>query len=110
MLTSSPAPMPSRAQLLGRHARDGLGLELVEHPRAAGHRAGVPVLELAAGDEHQRIFGVHRLVRWQRQRRREAGPAAGGREAVAEDDVKSRRIVRRTRVGHRVFAINRDPS
>ena len=40
----------------------GVGLDRVKHGRAARHAAGVPVLQLAPGDQDQRVIGVGPLV------------------------------------------------
>src|SRR5439155_26699220 len=47
-----------------RHVGDGARLERVERRRAPRHGASVPMLELAAGGEYERILGVRLLVRW----------------------------------------------
>ena len=44
------------AQLVAVHRHGRLGLDGVEHVGAAGHRAGVPVLELPAGDQDERVL------------------------------------------------------
>jgi hypothetical protein len=43
---------------MNRHGR--FRLDRIEHTGAARHRAGVPVLELAAGDQHHRILASGR--------------------------------------------------
>src|SRR6266536_5727547 len=48
--------------LAARKVRDWARLERIEHRGAARHRAGVPMLELPAGREHQRILRVWQFV------------------------------------------------
>jgi hypothetical protein len=65
--------------------RGRVGLDRVEHAGAPGHAAGVPVLELAAGDQHHRVLGIGALVGGQDVGRHEARPAVLAREVVGED-------------------------
>ena len=51
--------------------RDRLRLDRVEHLGAPRHAAGVPVLELPPGDQHERILGVRLLGRGNHLRRDE---------------------------------------
>ena len=69
--------IPSRAIVAARQRGDRAGLERVEHGGAPRHRAGVPMLELPAGGEHHREFGVGHLVGRRQLRRHELGEAAG---------------------------------
>ena len=62
--------------VLWRHERHRLRLDLVEHAGAAGHRAGVPVLEHAAGRQHHRIFVVGHFVGRDHMRRHDLAAAA----------------------------------
>ena len=84
---------------------DRIGLQGIERGRASGHAAGVPVLELAAGDQHHRIVGVGALVGGNDVGRNEAAPAGFAREAVDEDDRIARVAFVAARVGHRVLAL-----
>ena len=103
--TRSPAAMPSRRRSAGREAGDRLGLELVEHARAPGHRAGVPVLELPAGGQDHRVFVVGHLGRRHDRRRDQLAAAGGGREAVAEDDLVAGLVLGVAGIGHRALAL-----
>ena len=84
--TGSPAAMPSRRSSDGREARHRLGLDLVEHAGAPGHRAGVPVFELAAGGQHHRVVGVGLLGGRDDRRRHQLGR---GRSAVGKPSPKT---------------------
>ena len=63
--TSPPCDRPSRAASSGLQVHVGLGLDRVQRERAARHRARVPVLEQAAGVEHERVLLVGQLLRRQ---------------------------------------------
>ena len=54
----SPGLMPSLRDGAARDVRHRRRLDRIEHRRAPRHRAGVPMFELAAGGEHERII-VH---------------------------------------------------
>jgi hypothetical protein len=53
---------PQRLQVSAAQAGGGHGFERVQHGGAAGHAAGVPVLQLAAGDQYKGEVGVRALV------------------------------------------------
>src|SRR5258708_34422811 len=78
-------------------------LERVERRCTAGHGAGMPVLELAAGRKHERELGVGLLVRRDDFRRHELAAAILGRKAIAEHDVVAGLIGRVRRIGDRAL-------
>ena len=104
--TMSPGATPSCCQLIARQRRHRAGLDLVEHGGAPGHRAGVPMLELAAGGENERELRVGLLVGRCELRRHQLAEPAGTREAVGEHDVVARLVGRVGRIGHRAFALD----
>ncbi len=63
---------------------DRFGLDRIEYRGAACNRAGVPVLELAPGDEHERVLPVGALVGRNDVGRHELAAPGGRREAVGE--------------------------
>ena len=79
---------------------DGLRLDRVEHGSAARHRAGMPMLELAPGDEHERIFLVGALVGGNDVGGNELAAAVFGREILGEHDRLSRIVLGPARVSH----------
>ena len=85
--TMSPGSMPSLAIVPRESCATRGRLERIEHRGAPRHRAGVPVLELAAGGEDERILGVRHLVRRRELGRDQLGEAARAREALVEHHV-----------------------
>ena len=82
-----------------RHRGDRRRLERVEHRGAARHGAGVPMFELAAGGEDERIFLVRHFVRRLQLRRHQLGETARARETLVEHDVAAGLIGRVGRIG-----------
>src|SRR3984893_484261 len=75
-----------------RHIGDRPGLQCIECSRAPGHRAGMPVLKLPAGCEHERILRVRMLVGRQDARWHELATAILGGKAIAEHHVVPRLV------------------
>ncbi len=93
------------AQFGGSEAATASGSRFVEHARAPGHRAGVPVLEQPAGGQHHRVFVIGLLGgRHDRGGDQPAAPG-GGREPVAEDDVVPGLGLGVAGIGHRALAL-----
>ena len=57
-----PARRPSRRGRADGSSATGSGSSASSARRAPRHAAGVPVLELAAGDQHHRVLGIGALV------------------------------------------------
>src|SRR6516164_1406143 len=89
----------------GRYAKSGhvLGMDLykwgrlqgIQHSGAAGHCAGVPMLEQAAGIEHQRIFPVREFSGGGKFARNKSASFGRSRKAFVEEN---RPAVRRIRI------------
>ncbi len=95
------------AELLDRAARklsDRRRLQRVEHSGSTRHRAGVPMLELAAGRKDERILRVRHFVRRLKLRRDKLREAARAREAVVEHDIAARHVRPIDRIGDGVLA------
>src|SRR5207237_9468195 len=73
----------------------------VEERSAARHRAGVPVLELPAGDEDERILGVGTLVGGNEIRGNELAAPVPGREILGEYDRLAGIVLGAARIGDR---------
>ena len=80
-------------------------LDRVEHLGAARHAAGVPVLELPPGDQHERIGAVGLLGGGDHLRRDELAPAGRRRERLGEHDARSGIAFLLARIGDRVLAL-----
>src|SRR5205085_1492545 len=93
--TGSPGSMPSWCSV----ARDRSRLERIEHARAARHRAGVPMLELPAGGEDERILGIRHLVGRGVFRRYELRQTIRAWNAGVEHDIAPRNIRPRGWIG-----------
>ena len=91
------------------HRHDRLGLDCIQHAGAAGHRAGMPVLELPAGDEHHRVLGVGPLVGGNEVGRHELRAPGGGREMRLEHHRLARIAFVLARIGHRGIALQALP-
>ena len=66
------------------YRRHRLRLNGVERRGAARHRSGMPVFELAAGDQHHRILGVRPLRRGDEVGGNELGAPRFRREVLNE--------------------------
>jgi len=100
--------MPSLA-IVPREARDCRGLERIEHGRAARHRAGVPVLELAAGGEDERILGVGLSSGAVYLVGNQLRETAGTRKALVEHDIVARHVRPVDRIGDVILACDALP-
>src|SRR5437773_3681465 len=89
--------------------RDRIGLERIEHAGAPRHAAGVPMLELAPGDEHHRVVGIGPLCGGNDVGWNELRLAAFTRERVDENDRVAPIAFVATRVRHRVLALEPVP-
>ena len=76
---------------------------------AARHAAGVPVLELAAGDQHEGVLGIGPLVGRDDVGRHQLHAAVAGREVVDEHDGLARVVLAEAGVGHARLALQRAP-
>src|SRR5436190_7108807 len=79
-------------EVAAREARHRTGLERIKGGGAPGHRAGVPVLELSAGSEHEWIFGIGALIGRSDLRRHELAAPILRRETLAEHHVVARGV------------------
>ena len=86
------------------HRDHRLRLDRVEHRGAARHRARVPVLELPAGDEHERILGVGPLVGGDDVGGHELAAPVLGREVLGEHDRLPGIVLGAARIGDRSTA------
>ena len=91
------------------HQRHRIRLDRVEHRGAARHAAGVPVFELAAGDQHHRVLGVGALVGRDDIGRYEARAARLAREGLGEHHRLARVALLHARIGHRMLALQALP-
>ena len=81
---------------IGRRQRDRRrGLQRIKHADATGHRAGMPMLELASSGEDKGIIRVRYLRRIGWAGGNQPGTPVRGRELIVEDDIHARRIRRR---------------
>jgi hypothetical protein len=72
-----------RRQVQRMHQRHRIGFDRVQHAGAPRHAAGMPVLELAAGDQHHRVLGIGPLGRGNDVRGHEPrGPLPAGSARV----------------------------
>ena len=105
----SPGLMPELLQRAARHRSDRARLQRVEHRGAPRHGAGVPMLELAAGGEDERIVVVRRLVRRRELGRHQFAEAARAREALVEHHVAAGLVGRVGRIGDVILALDALP-
>ncbi len=92
------------------HRGDRLRLDRIQHARAPRHGAGVPVLELAPGDEHHRIVVVGALRSRDDVGGNEPRAAALGREMIDEYHGLARVGFALARIRHGAFALETLPA
>ena len=109
MVSVAPGSMPSRFEIERMNRRHRLRLDVVEVRRAARHGPGVPVFELAAGDEHHRILRVRPLRRGDQVGGNEFGAPRWRREVLDKHHRVARIAFFHARIGDRRLALEAVP-
>ena len=99
----------ARLRVVGVHEHHRLGHGAVQLGHAARHAAGVPVFELAAGDQHQRVVGVGQLVGADEGGGHQMRTAVAGREVIAEHGGLARVLRVQAGVGDAALALQALP-
>ena len=86
------------------------GLQCIKHGCATRHATGVPMLQLAASDQHERILRIGSLVCRNDVGGHQVHAAVVGVEAVDEHRGRAGVVRAQARVGHAGFALQALPS
>mmetsp|Transcript_22998 Transcript_22998/g.38834 ORF Transcript_22998/g.38834 Transcript_22998/m.38834 type:complete len:682 (+) Transcript_22998:1800-3845(+) len=87
-----------------------LWLHRVQHGGAAGHRPGMPMLQLPTGGQDHRVLRVRNIIRRNNSRRCKPRTPIRAWEAIAKHNRLARVFGRQRGVGHRILRLQPVPS
>ena len=100
---------PQGGQVLPAQASCGHRLQRIQYGGAPRHAAGMPVLQLAPGDQHERVVGIRALVGGNDVGRHQVHAAIGRVKVLQKDSGRAGVIGAQARVSHAGFTLQALP-